>query len=43
VSDLVLPIDTTYFGFIVVGAFAVVAIVAAATRARGQQVHPLSS
>jgi high-affinity nickel-transport protein len=41
-SDLVLPIDTTYFGFIVVGAFAVVAMVAAVTRVRHQQASALS-
>lgn len=42
-SDLALPIDTTYFGFIVVGVFAVVAVVAAATRARGPQPHTLNA
>jgi high-affinity nickel-transport protein len=38
-TDLALPIDTTYFGFMVVAAFAIVAMVAAATRLRGQQPH----
>ncbi|WEO78758.1 HoxN/HupN/NixA family nickel/cobalt transporter [Cryobacterium sp. SO2] len=33
-SNLALPLDTTYVGFIVVGVFAVVALVAAVTRVR---------
>jgi len=36
-SNLAVPIDTTYFGFMVVGVFAVVAAVAAATRVRGRR------
>jgi len=35
-TNLALPIDTTYFGFMVVAAFAIVAVVAAATRLRAQ-------
>lgn len=42
-SDLAVPVDTTYFGFIVVGVFAVVAAVAAATRGRGRQGHLLQA
>ncbi|MBX0300415.1 HoxN/HupN/NixA family nickel/cobalt transporter [Cryobacterium sp. 1639] len=43
VSNLTLPIDTTYFGFIVVGLFAVVAAVAAGTRMRGPQPQALQT
>ncbi|MCU1407399.1 MAG: HoxN/HupN/NixA family nickel/cobalt transporter, partial [Glaciihabitans sp.] len=39
--DLALPIDTTYFGFIVVGSFVVVAVIAAVTGSRRSKPVPL--